>query len=137
MLTAEIYDTSFAFGGCRRHMATHTLTSSACTSSDMFGNSHRRTSLYLSNAGLTNSYVVGSEMTFLGNRNASVNAAFCCIEKRSFRSKAMASKAGMNTVTLYKVSSSSSLAALDWNLETAATCGDSMFIFQEGANVYS
>ena len=100
MLTAEIADTSFAFGGYRRHMAAHTLTS-ACTSSfDMFGNSHRRTSMYLSNAGLTNSHVVLSEMTFFGNRNASVNAAFCCIEKRSFRSKLMASKAGMNTVTL-------------------------------------
>ena len=77
------------------------------------------------------------EMTFFGNRNASVNAAFCYIEKRSFMSKLMAFKAGVNTVT--QVSTSSSLAALDRNLETAATCGDSMFIFcmKGGAKVYS
>ena len=100
MLTAEIDDTSFAFGGCRRQLAAHTLTSACTSSSDMFGNSHRKTSVYLSNASLTNSHIVVSEMTFFGNRNASVNAAFCYIEKRSFMSKLMASKAGMNTVTV-------------------------------------
>ena len=90
MLTAEIDDTSFAFGGCRRHMAARSLTSACTSSSDMFGKSHRRASMYLSNAGLTNSHIVVSEMTFFGNRNASVNLSAAL--RSQFMAKLIASK---------------------------------------------
>jgi hypothetical protein len=98
LLTAAIAETSSSFAGFRRHMAAQTLNSALACSSEISGSVMRRTSMYFSNAGLINSHV--AETMFLGNRNASVNAALCCIENRSFRSKMMASKAGMNTLIL-------------------------------------